>query len=145
MSIIGFSWALTARMADGKIASYRFEIVETAMELLVALKALADESRLRIVWMLEERPLCACEVQAVLGLAQSTVSRHLQILEDAGFVASERVGPWKNYRLHPVPAPAVQGLVAQVRLAAAGNGEARLVRESARRACREDLCGKSAA
>ena len=32
------------------------------MELLIALKALADESRLRIVWMLEERPLCACEV-----------------------------------------------------------------------------------
>ncbi len=131
--------------AAGKIALCRFSIPEAAVELLIALKALADESRLRIVWMLEQRPLCACEIQAVLGLAQSTVSRHLQILEDAGFVASERVGPWKNYRLHPVPAPAVQGLLAQARLAAAGTGEASQVREAARQACREDLCGKSAA
>ena len=132
-------------MADGKIVAHRFATLETAVELLTALKALADESRLRIVWMLEQRPLCACEIQAVLGLAQSTVSRHLQILEDIGFIASERAGPWKNYRLHPVPAPVVQGLLAQARMAAAGNGEARQVREAARQACREDLCGKSAA
>lgn len=115
------------------------------MELLIALKALADESRLRIVWMLEERPLCVCEIQAVLGLAQSTASRHLQVLEDAGFVTSERIGPWKNYRLHPVPAPAAQGLLAQVRLAASGSREAHRVREAARQACREDLCGNTAA
>ncbi|MHB8763009.1 MAG: ArsR/SmtB family transcription factor [Deferrisomatales bacterium] len=115
------------------------------MEIASLLKALADESRLRILWMVEERPLCVCEIQAVLGLAQSTVSRHLQILEDAGFLASERDGVWKNYRLSCAPAPLAQGLLAQVRLAAAGEGEARRVREAARHACRENLCGRPAA
>jgi ArsR family transcriptional regulator len=115
------------------------------MELAGLLKALADESRLRVLWMVEERPLCVCEIQAVLGLAQSTVSRHLQILEDAGFLLSERDGMWKNYRLNPAPAPLVQGLLAQVRLAASQHGEAQRVRGAARDACRQDLCGKNAA
>jgi len=115
------------------------------VELLSLLRALADESRLRVLWMLEERPLCVCEIQAVLGLAQSTVSRHLQILEDAGLLASERDGAWKNYRLSPVPSPPAQGLLAQVRLAALTSGEAQRVREAARQACRENLCGKTAA
>lgn len=108
--------------------------------LLAPFKALADESRLRILWMLEPRELCACEIQEVLGLAQSTVSRHLQILEDAGFVVSERAGPWKNYRMNPVPPPLAQGLLAQVRVAAETSPEATAVREKAAAACREDLC-----
>ncbi len=117
----------------------------TLDRLLPVLKALADESRLGVVWMLEERPLCICEIQAVLGLAQSTVSRHLQILEEAGLVASERAGPWKNYRLHPCPSPLVQGLLAHVRMGASGAPEATRLRARARAVCREDLCGKTAA
>lgn len=112
---------------------------------LARFKALADESRLRIVWMLEERELCVCEIQAILGLAQSTVSRHLQVLEDAGFVVSERAGPWKNYRLNPLPPPLVQGLLAPLRLAAEGQREAAELREQARSVCREELCRRSAA
>lgn len=115
------------------------------MDILNPIKALADDSRLRILWVLEERELCVCEIQAVLGLAQSTVSRHLQILEDAGFVASARTGLWKNYSLHPAPPPLVQGLLAQVRLAAAGDTTVTTLREAARRACREELCGRTAA
>jgi len=119
--------------------------MESTLGITALFKALADESRLRILWLVEERPLCVCEIQAVLGLAQSTVSRHLQILEDAGFVASERDGLWKNYRLCPAPPPLAQGLLAQVRLAALGNDEAQRLRGAARQACREDLCGKTAA
>lgn len=113
--------------------------------MLRALKALADESRLRILWMLEERELCVCEIQAVLGLAQSTASRHLQVLEEAGFVASSREGLWKNYRIHPGPSPLVQGLLAPLRLAAAGDAEAAELRRQAAAVCREELCARSAA
>ena len=109
---------------------------------LPAVKALADDSRLRILWMLEERALCVCEIQAVLGLAQSTVSRHLQTLEDAGYVTSEKEGLWTNYRLHPAPTPLVLGLLAQARLAGLENGGAKAVRELARTKCRDDLCAE---
>jgi ArsR family transcriptional regulator len=116
------------------------------MESLVTLlKALADESRLSIAWMLEDRELCVCEIQEVLGLAQSTVSRHLQVLEDAGFVISERAGLWKNYRLNPAPSPSAQGLLAQVRSAAERNGEAAELRRRASTVSREDLCGSRSA
>ncbi len=115
-------------------------------DLLKPLKALVDESRLKILWMLEGRELCSCEIQEVVGLAQSTVSRHLQILEDAGFVVSEKAGLWKNCRLNPVPSPVVQGLLSLLRLAAVAEPEARETREKAAAVDRESLCaGRSAA
>lgn len=113
--------------------------------LLRSLKALADESRLRILWMLEDGPLCVCEIQEVLALAQSTVSRHLQILEEVGFVVSEKNGPWKHYRLNPLPQAPLQALLATARLAAASEEEARSVRKRARDAHREDLCSAPSA
>ncbi len=109
-------------------------------EILAPTKALADESRLKILWMLEGRRRCVCEIQAVLGLAQSTVSRHMQVLEDAGFVVAERNGPWKDYRLNPAPPPFVQGLLAQVRMAGETHPVAREVREQAAGVSRENLC-----
>ena len=60
-------------------------------------KALSDPSRLRILKMLEARPLCVCEMQAVLKLAPSTVSKHLSILRDAGFIYDEKENKWVNY------------------------------------------------
>ncbi|MBI5014443.1 MAG: winged helix-turn-helix transcriptional regulator [Deltaproteobacteria bacterium] len=115
-------------------------------DLLRPLKALGDESRLKILWMLEDRDLCSCEIQEAVGLAQSTVSRHLQLLEDAGFVASEKLGLWKIYRFHPSPGPMVQGLLSLLRYAAVGHPAARGVREKAAAAQREILCaGRPAA
>ncbi|MBI5447072.1 MAG: winged helix-turn-helix transcriptional regulator [Deltaproteobacteria bacterium] len=98
-------------------------------DLLRPLKALGDESRLKILWMLEDRDLCSCEIQEAVGLAQSTVSRHLQLLEDAGFVVSEKLGLWKIYRFNPSPDPMAQGLLSLLRYAAVGNPAARSVRE----------------
>lgn len=62
-------------------------------------KALSDPSRLRILKMLEARPLCVCEMQAILNLAPSTVSKHLSILRDAGFIFDEKENKWVNYHL----------------------------------------------
>ena len=63
------------------------------------MKALSDPSRIKILKMLEKKELCVCEITALLGLAQSTVSKHLKLLEDAGLVDSSRDGAWVNYRL----------------------------------------------
>jgi ArsR family transcriptional regulator len=62
-------------------------------------KALADETRLRILALLSRGELCVCDLMAVLDLPQSTVSRHLAYLRNAGWVEDRRQGVWMYYRL----------------------------------------------
>jgi ArsR family transcriptional regulator len=62
-------------------------------------KALSDKTRVRIFKMLQYKAMCVCEVQTILGMAQSTVSKHLQLLEDAGLITSTKEGLWVNYKL----------------------------------------------
>ena len=64
-------------------------------------KALSDANRIRILKMLEIRPLCVCEITEVLQLATSTVSKHLSILRDAGLIVDEKEGKWVNYCINP--------------------------------------------
>jgi ArsR family transcriptional regulator, arsenate/arsenite/antimonite-responsive transcriptional repressor len=63
------------------------------------LKALGDETRLRIVALLSHGELCVCHLQEALGLSQSNVSRHLAVLRAAGVVEDRRDGTWVYYRL----------------------------------------------
>lgn len=68
------------------------------MEAFVSvMKALSDPNRVRIVKMLQQRMMCVCELQAALGLAQPTVSKHLKVLEEAGLVSRKKDGLWVNY------------------------------------------------
>jgi ArsR family transcriptional regulator len=64
---------------------------------LRVMKALSDPNRVRVLKILEGGPLCVCEIQEVLGIAQPTVSSHMKILEDAGLVHKERQGTWMIY------------------------------------------------
>jgi ArsR family transcriptional regulator len=63
------------------------------------MKALSDPNRVRVLKLLQAGELCVCEIQNVLGLAQSTVSKHMKLLEDAGLVARKRQGTWIIYSL----------------------------------------------
>jgi ArsR family transcriptional regulator len=64
-------------------------------------KALGDETRLRIITLLiSHRELCVCDIMAVLDLPQSTVSRHLSYLRNAGLVDDRRQGVWMYYRIN---------------------------------------------
>ena len=65
----------------------------------LAVKAIGDPTRTRILKLLEGGPLCVCQVQAVLGLAPSTVSKHLTLLRAAGLVCDRRDGRWIHYAL----------------------------------------------
>ncbi|MBI1920611.1 MAG: metalloregulator ArsR/SmtB family transcription factor [Geobacter sp.] len=63
-------------------------------------KALADETRLRILaLLLSEGELCVCDIIAALNLPQSTISRHLAHLRKAGWVNDRRCGLWIYYSI----------------------------------------------
>jgi ArsR family transcriptional regulator len=65
------------------------------------LKAAADENRIRILKMLQHKKgLCVCEIQEILGIGQSTASRHLKILEEAELIHYKRDGKWINCYLN---------------------------------------------
>lgn len=67
------------------------------------MKALSDPSRVKIVKALQHRSLCVCELREALGLAQSTVSKHLKVLEEAGLVSFEKDGLWVNFQISARP------------------------------------------
>jgi len=71
----------------------------TLRNLLQISKALADEQRVRIIMLLEEGELCVCQLIELLGLAPSTVSKHLSILRTAGLLDCRKDGRWAYYRL----------------------------------------------
>ncbi len=69
------------------------------------LKALADPNRLRVLNLLGDRTLCVCDLEEVLGLNQSNLSRHLAKLKSAGLVTAQKRGLFMYYARKPVAAP----------------------------------------
>ena len=68
-------------------------------QLVERCKALADETRLRILNLLYERELCVCDVMATLGIPQSKASRHLISLKRVGLLRDRREAQWMHYSL----------------------------------------------
>lgn len=68
-------------------------------ELVRVFKALSDKNRIRIIKMLQQKPMCVCELADALGLAMSTVSKHLTILRDAELIDDLKDGKWVDYSL----------------------------------------------
>lgn len=62
-------------------------------------KALTDRNRVRMLKMLEQKELCVCEITSVLDITISTVSSHLSILVDAGFITVRKEGKWVYAKL----------------------------------------------
>lgn len=94
-------------------------------------KAVSDETRARIVMFLRRGELCVCQIVDVLGLAPSTVSKHMAILTQAGLVDFRKDGRWRYYRLagHDAPLP-VRNALAWVHATLDGSP---VVREDAKR------------
>ena len=68
-------------------------------ELVKVYKALADESRLRVLNLLLERECCVCEVMQALEISQSKASRILSVLYDVGFLKLRKDGLWSLYSI----------------------------------------------
>ncbi|MGQ9572091.1 MAG: ArsR/SmtB family transcription factor [Dehalococcoidia bacterium] len=79
-------------------------------ELMVVLKALADETRLRIFVLLTKQEMCVCEIEDVLSLSQSLVSNHLAVLRRAGLVKARRDTEDARWIFYRVDAEAVAAL-----------------------------------
>ena len=68
-------------------------------------KALADRNRVRMLAACRRAELCVCQLVELLGLAPSTVSKHLSMLRAAGLVTDRKIGRWKYHRLAEAPRP----------------------------------------
>ena len=69
------------------------------MELIRIYECLCDATRLRILHLLTQGPLCVCHIQDILGEPQVKVSKHLGYLKKHGLVEARREGNWRVYRL----------------------------------------------
>jgi ArsR family transcriptional regulator len=77
---------------------------DNASNLASSLKALADPARLRIISMVaahQDAEACVCDLTEPLGLGQPTVSHHLRILVEAGYLTRSKRGTWAYYTLVP--------------------------------------------
>lgn len=68
-------------------------------DLLNIFKALSEETRLRILKLLEPGELCVCYIVAALDMVQPKVSFHLNVLKEAGFLKDRKQGRWSYYSL----------------------------------------------
>jgi ArsR family transcriptional regulator len=68
--------------------------------IVTTFKALADDTRLRVLKLLGRGELCVCEIAAALGMEQPRLSFHLRILKEAGMVQVRRQERWILYRLN---------------------------------------------
>ena len=80
-----------------------------AMETLF--KALAEETRLRILGLLLAGEVCVCDIHESLKIPQSKASRHLAYLRRTGLVDTRREGLWVHYRLGAVADPVLRTIV----------------------------------
>jgi ArsR family transcriptional regulator len=80
-------------------------------------KALGDPTRVRILSIVAshaDQEACVCDLQEPLGLSQPTVSHHLKILMDAGFLTRSKRGTWAYYALVPGSLDAVAAVLTTV-------------------------------
>lgn len=85
-----------------------------AEQLAQTLKALADPARLRLLSIVAasaDQEACVCDLIAPVGLSQPTVSHHLKVLTEAGFLSRSKRGTWAYYRLVPSALERVSGLL----------------------------------
>src|SRR4030042_5612776 len=71
----------------------------TMEDFIKVMKALSDSTRVKIIKMLQHKLMCVCELQEALQISQSSVSKHLKMLEEAGLVNYNKDGLWVNYYL----------------------------------------------
>ena len=69
-------------------------------DLVILFKALSDETRLRIIKLLEQGELCVCDITAALEMVQPKVSFHLSALKEAGLIKDRKSGKWIHYSLN---------------------------------------------
>ena len=111
-------------------------------DFIKVMKALSDPNRVKLLKMLQRRERCVCEIQAALGIAQPTVSKHLKVLEGAGLVGRKKDGLWVNYHLsNGGSSPYAASLLGNLRHWLEDDAKVRELLAKSEGLRREDLCG----
>ena len=106
------------------------------------MKALSDPNRVKMVKLLQHKVMCVCEIQAALALAQSTASKHLKILEEAGLITYYKDGLWVNYSLADgTDSPYAANLLGSLRHWLDDDPGLAAIVEQLPNIRREDICG----
>lgn len=103
-------------------------------------RALADDTRWRVVRLVMERAMCVCELADVLGMPQSSVSSHVQIIRKAGLLESETCGKWTYFRVRAGHLPLLRAMIRRFPDTVIHAGDAE--KASDRLARRESSCCK---
>lgn len=106
-------------------------------------KALSDPNRVKLLKILQMKELCVCEIQAALGIAQPTVSKHLKVLESAGLVGRRKEGLWVNYTLTGGGNPYAAALLGNLKYWLSDDAEIRAITEKLSTIRREEICRKT--
>lgn len=88
--------------------------METYKEYVPVFKALADETRLKIVEMLSCGEMCACDILESFEITQPTLSYHMKILTECGLVKSRKDGPWIRYTINEEVVNSLKGFWNQI-------------------------------
>jgi ArsR family transcriptional regulator len=111
-------------------------------EFIKVMKALSDPNRVKLLKLLQKGEICVCKLQAALGIAQPTVSKHLKILEEAGLVSRRKEGLWAHYSLTDGSrSPYAASLLGNLRHWLADDTEIIALFEQSSDIWREDRCG----
>ena len=107
-------------------------------EFLTIAKALGDETRVRALLCLKDGELCVCQLIDVLGLSPATVSKHMNLLYQAGLVERRKDGKWHYYRMadgdvNPSVRRALDWVVAELDRNPSIRDDARRIREVRRK------------
>lgn len=70
------------------------------LDIVEVMKALGDETRLRMLYLLQKETLCVCDLEAILQINQSNASRHLTKLKTAKLISGEKQAQWVYYRVN---------------------------------------------
>lgn len=115
-------------------------------DLMTVIKALADENRVRILLAVHGQELCVCQIVELLGLAQSTVSKHLSLLHQARLIDARKEGRWMFYRAaeedSPVEAREIAAVVSRLLAHNSQAGEDAKRLKQILKIDRDELCRK---
>jgi len=115
------------------------------LQTIKLIKALADENRVRIICLLKhKRDICVCEITSIIGLAQSTISSHLKLLENAGLIESYKDGLWVNYNISSNLDPLSSEFIESLYNNLANDKKVKSDFEKIRKICRDTICKKKA-
>ncbi len=92
---------MTGYLLTGILYAYMRIYKDQLGDVATLMKALADETRLRILNLIIERECCVCEVMQALSISQTRASRNLSQLHDAGLLEQRHEGLWTIYYLSP--------------------------------------------